>query len=108
LSQPGVLSIGVQLLAFLSVSGLFITVALTYTGGLQGTGDTKSPLYISLVSQFLIPIGLLSILQAVRPLVPSDVWLAIVIGHATRCALSVLRFRQGKWRQIAVPVEPLQ
>ena len=108
LSQPGVLSIGVQLLAFLSVSGLFITVALTYTGGLQGTGDTKSPLYISLVSQFLIPIGLLSILQALRPLMPSDVWLAIVIGHATRCTLSVLRFRQGKWRRIAVPVEPPQ
>ena len=85
LNQPEVLRLGVQLLAFLSVSGLFITVALTYTGGLQGTGDTRSPLYISLISQFLIPIGLLSILQAIRPLVPSDVWLAIVIGHATRC-----------------------
>jgi putative MATE family efflux protein len=106
LNQPGVLGIGIQLLRYLSVSGLFITVALTYTGGLQGTGDTKSPLYISLVSQFLIPIGLLSILQSMRPLVPSDVWMAIVIGHATRCTLSVLRFRQGQWRRIAVPVEP--
>ncbi len=106
LNQPDVLRLGVQLLAFLSVSGLFITVALTYTGGLQGTGDTRSPLYISLVSQFLIPIGLLSILQSMRPLVPSNVWMAIVIGHATRCTLSVWRFRQGKWRRIAVPVEP--
>ncbi len=106
LNQPEVLRLGVQLLAYLSVSGLFITVALTYTGGLQGTGDTKSPLYISLVSQFLIPIGLLTILKNIRPLVPSDVWLAIVIGHATRCTLSVGRFRQGKWRRIAVPVEP--
>jgi MATE family, multidrug efflux pump len=102
LNQPEVLRLGVQLLAYLSISGLFITVALTYTGGLQGTGDTKSPLYISLVSQFLIPIGLLSILQATRPLQPSDVWLAIVIGHATRCFLSVWRFRQGKWRGIQV------
>ena len=41
-----------------------------------------------------------------RPLVPSNVWMAIVIGHATRCTLSVWRFRQGKWRRIAVPVEP--
>ncbi len=102
MDQPEVVRIGVQLLAYLSVSGLFITVALTYTGGLQGTGDTKSPLYISIISQFLIPIGLLSILQATRPLQPTDVWLAIVIGHATRCTLSVLRFRQGKWRQIVV------
>jgi putative MATE family efflux protein len=102
MDQPEVVRIGVQLLAYLSISGLFITVALTYTGGLQGTGDTKSPLYISIISQFLIPIGLLSILQAGRPLVPSDVWLAIVIGHATRCLLSVWRFRQGKWSRIKV------
>ena len=38
--------IGRQLLRYLSVSGLFITVALSYTGGLQGTGDTRSPLFI--------------------------------------------------------------
>jgi putative MATE family efflux protein len=102
MDQPEVVRIGVQLLAYLSVSGLFITVALTYTGGLQGTGDTKSPLYISIISQFLIPIGLLSVLQSHRPLQPTDVWLAIVIGHATRCTLSVLRFRQGRWRGIKV------
>ena len=47
-----------------SVSGFFITVALTYTGGLQGTGDTRSPLYISLVSQIAVPIGLCFTLQA--------------------------------------------
>ncbi|MDQ5873377.1 MAG: MATE family efflux transporter, partial [Acidobacteriota bacterium] len=44
MNEPVVVEIGVQLLRVLSVSGLFIAVALTYTGGLQGTGDTKSPL----------------------------------------------------------------
>src|SRR6266704_233247 len=39
-----VVDVGVQLLRVLSVSGLFITVALAFTGGMQGTGDTKSPL----------------------------------------------------------------
>ena len=58
MSEPAVVEIGVQLLRVLSVSGLFIAVALTYTGGLQGTGDTKSPLYISIVSQILIPLGI--------------------------------------------------
>jgi Na+-driven multidrug efflux pump len=36
---------------------------------------------------------------------PIDIWVAILIGHATRCVLSVLRFRQGKWRQIKVSLE---
>lgn len=104
-ARPEVVRIGVQLLAYLSVSGLFITTALTYTGGLQGTGDTKSPLYISLISQFAVPLGMLSFLQLSRPLVPADVWLAIVIGHALRATMTVVRFRQGKWRTITLGVK---
>jgi putative MATE family efflux protein len=106
MTEPLVTSIGSQLLRFLSVSGLFITVALSYTGGLQGTGDTRSPLYISIVSQIVVPIGICSVLQAMRGLQPADIWLAIVLGHLTRAVLSVLRFRQGKWRSIAVDIEP--
>ncbi len=106
MDEPEVVNIGVQLLAFLSVSGMFVTVALTYTGGLQGTGDTKSPLYISLVSQIAVPLGLLAVLDGVRGLNPADVWFAILLGHMTRCFLSVVRFRQEKWRQIQIDIEP--
>jgi len=106
MQDPVVVGLGVQLLTFLSVSGLFITVALTYTGGLQGTGDTKSPFYISVISQIVIPLGLCTILDATRGLNPADIWLAILLGHATRSALTVLRFRQGKWRHIRVDLEP--
>lgn len=105
MTEPLVTSIGTQLLRFLSVSGFFITVALSYTGGLQGTGDTKSPLYISIVSQIVVPIGLCALLQSMRGLHPTDIWSAIVLGHLTRAVLSVLRFRQGRWRHIAVEIE---
>ena len=106
MDDPTVIGLGRSLLAYLSVSGLFITVALSYTGGLQGTGDTRSPLYISIISQVVIPLGLCSAFQASRGLQPTDIWLAIVVGHFTRASLSVMRFRQGKWRSIAVDIEP--
>jgi putative MATE family efflux protein len=99
--------IGRQLLGYLAVSGLFVTVALSFTGALQGTGETKSPLYISIVSQVFVPIGICTFFQTFtgsRGLHASDIWLAIVCGHATRATLSVLRFRQGAWRTIAVKV----
>jgi Na+-driven multidrug efflux pump len=102
MDDPAVTDIGVQLLRFLAVSGFFITVALTYTGGLQGTGDTRSPLYITLVSQIAVPLGLCAVLDATRGLTPASIWLAIVLGHVTRCVLSVWRFRQGAWRHIRV------
>jgi putative MATE family efflux protein len=106
MTEPLVTDLGEELLMYLSVSGFFITVALSYTGGLQGTGDTRSPLYISVVSQIGIPIGLCAIFQASGGLQPAEIWSAIVLGHLTRAALSVLRFRQGKWRHIAVDIEP--
>jgi Na+-driven multidrug efflux pump len=99
-----VVDLGVQLLRVLSVSGLFIAVALTYTGGLQGTGDTKSPMWISIVSQIVIPLGICFGLSAVGTLQPMHIWLAILAGHVTRCSLSMIRFRQGKWRSIAVDI----
>ncbi|HEX6965484.1 MAG TPA: MATE family efflux transporter [Gemmatimonadaceae bacterium] len=102
--DPVVVTIGTQLLRVLSVSGMFIAVALAYTGGLQGTGDTKSPLYISIVSQIVVPLGICFVLQQMGMLQPIVVWVAILIGHITRCTLSVLRFNQGRWRTIAVEI----
>jgi putative MATE family efflux protein len=101
-TEAAVATIGEQLLRYLAVSGFFITLALTYTGGLQGTGDTRSPLFITLMSQIAVPIGMCMFIQATRPLQPEDIWQAIVLGHLTRCVLTVLRFRQGKWRTIQV------
>ena len=104
MNEPEAVEIGVQLLRVLSVSGLFIAVALTYTGGLQGTGDTRSPLFITLVAQVVLPLGLCFYLQATGQLDATWIWTAIVAGHFTRCVLSVARFHQGRWKSIAVSV----
>jgi putative MATE family efflux protein len=105
MTEPTAVEIGVQLLRFLSISGIFVSVALAYTGGLQGTGDTKSPLYISIISQVVIPLGICFIFKYTLGLAPWHIWLAILLGHFTRCILSILRFRQGKWRSIKVEME---
>ena len=104
MTDPAVLEIGRQLLRYLAVSGLFITTALCFTGALQGTGDTRSPLYISIVSQIGVPLGLCTVFQLTRGLTAGDIWLSIVLGHLTRCVLSVARFRLEKWRAIQVGI----
>ena len=104
MEDPVVLELGVQLLSYLAVSGLFITVALAFTGGLQGTGDTKSPLYISIVSQIAIPLGMCFLIKTFSTLDPADIWLAIVLGHLTRATLSVIVFKRERWRHIQVEI----
>jgi len=105
MTDPTVVEIGTQLLHVLAFSGVFISVALTYTGGLQGTGDTKSPLYISIISQVIVPLSICAVVTQISTLEPIHIWLAILAGHMTRCILSVVRFNQGKWRNIVVNLE---
>lgn len=102
MEDPVTIGLAVELLRFLSVSGIFIALALTYTGGLQGTGDTKSPLYISIISQVALPLGICFAIQQTGTLEPQHIWIAILTGHVTRCLLSVAMFRRGGWRDIRV------
>ncbi|MDX1493948.1 MAG: MATE family efflux transporter, partial [Longimicrobiales bacterium] len=104
MENPTVIELSVELLRYLAISGLFVTVALAYTGGLQGTGDTKSPMYISMISQIVVPLGICLGHQTFSTLEAHDIWLAIVLGHLTRATLSVVVFRQGKWRDIEVDI----
>ena len=105
MTDPSVVEIGVELLRVLSVSGLFISMALAYTGGLQGTGDTKSPLFISIISQVLLPVGICFLIKTTGELHPIHIWLAVLAGHFTRFLLSILRFNQQRWRSIKVDIE---
>ncbi|MDT8369117.1 MAG: MATE family efflux transporter [Longimicrobiales bacterium] len=100
-----VVDLSVELLRYLAVSGLFITVALAYTGGLQGTGDTRSPMFISIFSQLVVPLGICFSFQTFGTLEASHIWLAIVVGHFCRAALSVAVFRRERWRGIEVSIE---
>jgi len=102
MTGPVYVELGVELLRVLAFSGLFITVALTFTGGLQGAGDTKSPLFISIFSQVLVPVGICTTITAFGTLEPMHIWLAILAGHVTRCLLSVSVFSLGRWRAIKV------
>lgn len=105
MKEPAAVEIGIQLLRILSVSGVFVSVALAYTGGLQGTGDTKGPLFISIISQVVVPLSICFFIKHTIGLEPWHIWSAILCGHMARCILSMIRFRQGKWRQIKVDLE---
>ena len=104
MDDPVVAELGAQLLAFLSVSGIFVAVALAYTGALQGTGDTRGPLYISIISQLALPLALCWVMQETIGLEARHIWIAILLGHITRCFMSTGRFRRGHWRRIDVGI----
>ncbi len=56
-----VLPYGVWLLRVLAFSGIFLITTLAYTGGLQGAGDTKKPMWIALITQIGVLLGICEI-----------------------------------------------
>lgn len=106
LTEPGTLGLGASLLRYLAASTVFLTAAYVYTGALQGTGDTRGALLITLVSQLAVPIGWCAVLDAFQVLSAGGVWFAIVLGHMVRSGLAMERFRRGHWRRIRIGNRP--
>jgi putative MATE family efflux protein len=97
LDDPRVLAIGRELLQYLAASSVLFAVGQICTGGLQGGGDTRTPLYIAVASQLVVPLVFCSAIAAARPLEPRDVWQALLAAHATRCVLSVAALARSEW-----------
>jgi len=93
------------LLHFLTFSGVFVVVMLAFTGGLQGAGDTRTPMYIAFITQIVILLGFCLAFQMADQLTSGVIWTAILISHATRFLLTYAIFSRGRWRKIRVTLD---
>ncbi len=92
-----IVEVGVSLLRFLSFSGIVLAITLALTGGLQGAGETKMPMYIAFLTQIVLLLGICGFLDWRGQLTPDRVWMAIFISHLGRLILTLLVFRTDKW-----------
>jgi putative MATE family efflux protein len=103
-SELMVVEIASELLRYLSLSGIFVVVSLAFTGGLQGAGDTKKPMYIAFVSQIIILLGICLVFQMQGTLSTDKVWSAILVSHFFRLVMSYIVFARGNWHDIKVEI----
>ena len=81
-------------------------MALALTGGLMGAGETKKPMWIAIVTQIGVLLGVCHLFQVTGILTTNTIWLAILISHVSRYVLTLFAFRTTRWR--VVHVEPAQ
>ncbi len=98
-------SYGASLLRFLGLSGLAFSFAMSLTGGLQGTGDTTSPMVIAVISQIGVLLGLCFLADRSGYLSTNTIWAAILVSHIVRLLLSYMVFRRGRWARIRVELD---
>lgn len=97
-----IVPMGVSLLRFLTFSGVVIAVTLALTGGLQGAGETKIPMYIAFLTQIVVLLGICWWFDWHGILTPERVWMSILISHLSRLALTWAVFRTEKWAHTEV------
>ena len=97
-----IVEIGVTLLRTLAFSGVVLAITLALTGGLQGAGETKMPMYIAFLTQIVLLLGICWYFDWRDALTPERVWMAIFISHLGRLVLTWLVFRTEKWAHTKV------
>ena len=92
-----VYSYGVELLRFAAFAGVFLVSTLTLTGGLQGAGETRIPMYIAFIAQIVIMLGWVEIWHRLDMLTPNLAWAALLVSQFSRWVMTQVVFTWGRW-----------
>ena len=87
------------------IIGLFMPVvglSLVIPGALRGAGDTRATFVISLIALWLVRVPLALTLGIWAGLGLPGIWLAGGLQYTVFAALSLIRFRSGRWKTIHV------
>ena len=106
----------VTVLRYLCATEFLFGYAMVLLGAMQGAGDTKRPMWITIVSLWglRVPLAFLMALKAGQPLglgltMPiglglgtNGAWLALAMTQGVQGVLSILFFRKGAWKTVKV------
>jgi MATE family multidrug resistance protein len=100
-TQEAVMNIAARLLQFVAAYNLLDATLMVFVGALKGAGDTQFILRVSVVlAALLASFSWLSV--EVWNLSVYGCWVLVVLWVWIAAATYLVRFRQGKWRQMRV------
>lgn len=99
-SDPQVIDIGSGYLSVVGVFYIVFTFMFVIGGVMRGAGDTLVPMFITLVSLWVVRIPLAWYLSGIMGF--NGIWWAIPIGWSTGLIFSFLYYLTGKWKKKAV------
>ena len=98
--DPQVIAAGVTPLRTVGIIQPLLAASFVFSGALRGAGDTRFPLWIKLISPWLLRLPLAFLLIPLFGL--TGAWIALSSDLALQGVLAWWRFRGGSWRQIRV------
>ncbi len=115
-SKPDVQSELVSIVRFLCITEPLFCLAMVLNGGLQGAGETKHPLWISIIALWFmrVPLAAIFALSAGSPLLlgiklpiglalgAKGAWLAMSLTQGVQGFLCGFSWRKGHWKGVKV------
>jgi putative MATE family efflux protein len=100
--DPLVREVGIAYLRINSVVEPFLALSIVVRGALDGAGDTRPPLYYTILTQWLIRLPLSYVLVMKTGVGINGAWYAMAIATVVQGILTANRFRTNQWKLIRV------
>jgi putative MATE family efflux protein len=100
--DPLVRDVGIAYLRINSLVEPFLALSIVMRGALDGAGDTRPPLYYTILSQWLIRLPLSYVLVMKTGVGINGAWYAMAIATVVQGLLTTNRFRTNQWKLIRV------
>ncbi|MBU5227944.1 MATE family efflux transporter [Clostridium senegalense] len=92
----------IRVLRLIALFQPFAAITQIFTSALQGAGDTKFPMYSTLIGIWGIRVGIGYLFGVSLGFGLVGVWMAYVIDITIRGILLLKRFLNGKWKKIVI------
>ena len=100
--EPEVIKYGSMGLRYICAGYVFFAYGMVIGQAFNGAGDTKTPTILNIICYWIIELPLAYFLGIYFEIGPAGIYLAIAISVVLLAILSILVFRQGKWKTVRV------
>lgn len=97
-NKPEYVNQATALLHALCYTEIFFSYAMVLTSSLQGAGDTKAPLWITIFGQWVLRVPLAYGLAITLGLGAMGAWAAMSFSQAISGMLAMVAWKQGHWK----------
>jgi multidrug resistance protein, MATE family len=101
-NEPGTVAYTCQYLKINALGEPCLAVGMVLTGALQGAGDTKAPMWFTIITNWLIRIPLAYVLAIIFKLGPSGVWWAMLSSIVIQGMLVGWRYQSRAWLRLKI------
>ena len=101
-TDAAVVAEGAQGLQIVALGYLFYGFGIVVGNAFNGAGDTRTPMYISIVAFWVLQIPLAYVLSVYLQLQSMGVYIAVTVSYSAYALLSIIVFRRGKWKLVQV------